>query len=156
TGIDNNGVSNLFASCGGGGEETLDEAKRRAPGTIKSRCRAGTADDFEYLATQAADVKRAQAPPLYHPAFPGVSGPGVATVIVVPDGGPQNPMPLPSDGTLRTVCAFLDQRRLLTTELYVIPPTYLRVEVQGEVVAADSADLAEVNNEIEATLLTYF
>jgi uncharacterized phage protein gp47/JayE len=82
--------------------------------------------------------------------------PGVVTVIVVPDGGSANRMPVPSDGTLRTVCAYLDQRRLLTTELYVIPPTYQRVEVQGEVVSTDSADLAEVNTAIEETLLTYF
>jgi predicted phage baseplate assembly protein len=155
-GIDGNGVSNLFASSGGRDEETLDEAKRRAPGAIKSRCRAVTADDFEYLARQAADVKRAKALPMFHPDFPGVGLPGVVTVIVVPDGGAANPMPVPSDGTLRTVCAYLDQRRLLTTELYVMSPTYQRVEVQGEVVSTDSADLAEVNTAIEETLLKYF
>jgi uncharacterized phage protein gp47/JayE len=74
----------------------------------------------------------------------------------VPDGGPDNPMPMPSDGTLRTVCAYLDQRRLLTAEVYVIPPTYQRVIVQGQVTATDSADLAEVNDAIESALLTYF
>jgi predicted phage baseplate assembly protein len=156
TGIDASGLSNLFASSGGRDEETLADAKARAPRAIKSRCRAVTADDYEYLATQVADVKRAKALPLFHPDFPGISVPGVVTVIVVPDGGPDNPMPMPSDGTLRTVCAYLDRRRLLAAELYVIPPTYQQVTVSGQVTAADSADLAELTDAVEQALLTYF
>ena len=80
--------------------------------------------------------------------------PGVVTVIVVPDGDAPNPTP--SEGTLRTVCAYLDQRRLLTTELYVIGPTYQQVEIHVEVIVNDNADLAEVNEGIDQTLLEYF
>ena len=121
-------------SYGGRDEETLDEAKQRAPAAIRARCRAVTADDFEYFAKQAANVARARALPLYHPAFPGVQVPGVVTVVVVPDSDLPNPMP--SEGTLRTVCAYLDQRRLLTTELYVVPPTYQEVSINVELTAA--------------------
>jgi predicted phage baseplate assembly protein len=153
TGIDQNKVANLLAAYSGRDEETLDEAKKRAPRSIKSRYRAVTAEDFEYLAMQASTIKRAKALPLYHPDFPGVKVPGVVTVIVVPDA--DGPAPMPSEGTLRTVCAYLDQRRLLTTELYVISPTYQRVEIRAEVVAGDSADLAEVKKGIEQTLLDY-
>ncbi len=46
--------------------------------------------------------------------------PGAVTVIVVPDG--DEPAPVPTEGTLRTVCALLDQRRLLTTEVFVVAP----------------------------------
>lgn len=153
-GIDENSVGNLQAAYSGRDEETLAEAKKRAPRAIKSRCRAVTAEDYEYLAMQAANIKRAKALPLFHPGFPGVKVPGVVTVIVVPDADVPNPMP--SEGTLRTVCAYLDQRRLLTTELYVIKPTYQRVEIQGEVIVNGNADLAEVNERIEKTLLDYF
>src|SRR5262249_11532907 len=123
-GIDDSHVGNLLPSAGGREEETLDNAKKRAPAAVKSRCRAVMADDFEYLATQVADVVRAKALPLFHPDFPGVRVPGVVTVIVVPDGGGANPKPVPSEGILRSVCAYLDQRRLLTAEVCVIPPTY--------------------------------
>jgi predicted phage baseplate assembly protein len=153
-GVDDNAVSNLLAAHDGRDEETLEEAKKRAPRAIKSRCRAVTAEDYEYLAMQASTIKRAKALPLFHPDFPGVKVPGVVTVIVVPDGDARNPMP--SQGTLRTVCAYLDQRRLLTAELYVIGPTYQRVEVRGEVIVSDSADLAEVKEGIEQTLQAYF
>src|SRR5205823_3557080 len=118
------------------------------------RCRAVTAEDFEYFAMQAATIKRARALPLMHPDFPGVKVPGVVTVIVVPES--DAPAPLPSEGTLRMVCAYLEQRRLLTTELYVIKPSYQRVEMRGEVILSDNADPAEVRQGIEETLLTYF
>ena len=153
-GVDANQVANLLAADSGRDEETLDDAKQRAPRSIKSRCRAVTAEDFEYLAMLAANIKRAKALPLFHPDFPGVKVPGVVTVIVVPDGDAPNPTP--SDGTLRTVCAYLDQRRLLTTELYVIRPTYQHVEIHVEVIVNDNADLAEVYEGITQTLLAYF
>ena len=154
TGIDSANVKNLFAAYGGSDEETLDDAKARAPQALRSRDRAVTKPDFEYLAMQAGNVARAFAMPLVHPSFPGVQVPGVVTVIVVPDS--TDPSPLPSDGTLRTVCAYLNVRRLLTTELYVIPPTYQKVMVHAEVIAENSADLAEVTNAVQAALTDYF
>ena len=59
-GIDDNAVGNLQAAYSGRDEETLDEAKQRAPLAIKSRCRAVTAEDYEYLAKQAANIRRRQ------------------------------------------------------------------------------------------------
>ena len=153
-GVDDNNIANLLPAYSGRDEETLDEAKKRAPRAIRSRCRAVTAEDFELLAMEASSIKRAKALPLYHPDFPGVNVPGVVTVIVVPDG--DGPSPMPSEGTLRTVCAYLDQRRLLTTELYVIKPSYQRVEIRSEVIVEDNGDLAEVKQGIEQALLDYF
>jgi predicted phage baseplate assembly protein len=153
-GIDENGLTNFQPAVGGRDEESLEEAKRRAPQTLKNKCRAVTAEDFEALAKQAATIKRAKALPLFHPAFPGIKVPGVVTVIVVPDS--EAPNPLPSEGTLRTVCAYLNQRRLLTTELYVIAPTYRQVHIEAEVIAANNADLGEVKTGIERSLLDYF
>src|SRR6266571_1676534 len=153
-GIDDGKVSNLLAAVGGRDEETLREAQLRVPRAVRSRCRAVTAEDFEVLATQAGNVKRAKALPLTHPSFPGVEVPGVVTVIVVPDS--EDPKPTPSEGMLRNVCAYLNQARVLTTELYVMPPTYQQVHVRAQVVAEDNADLADVKTTIEQTLLGYF
>lgn len=153
-GIDDNAVVNVMPSYGGRDEESLAAAKRRAPGALRSRCRAVTGDDFEYFALQAANVARARALPLHHPAYPGVAVPGAVTVVVVPDS--PEPDPLPSDGMLRTVCAYLDQRRLLTTEVYVVAPTYQLVTVTVEVTVTDGADLAQVHAGVSASLLSYF
>jgi predicted phage baseplate assembly protein len=153
-GIDENAVVNLVASYGGRDEETLDQAKQRAPAAIRTRCRAVTSDDFEFFATQAANIARAKALPLRHPDFPDVAVPGVVSVVVVPDSAEDQPRP--SEGTLRTVCAYLDQRRLLTTEVYVAPPTYQDVSVDVDLVAEESADLAQVQRDVEKTLRDYF
>jgi predicted phage baseplate assembly protein len=106
SGIDENGVTNLRPAHSGREEESLEEAKLRAPREIQSKCRAVTSEDFEHLAMEAANIKRAKALPLFHPQFPGVKVPGVVTVIVVTDS-PED-QPLPSEGTLRTVCAYLN------------------------------------------------
>lgn len=153
-GIDENGITNLRAAHSGRGEETLKEAKLRAPRSIKSKCRAVAEEDFEFLAMEAANIKRAKTLPLYHPSFPDVKVPGVVTVVVIPDS--DAPAPMPSEGTLRTVCAYLNQRRLLTAELYVIRPTYRKVEVRVQVIAENNADLAEVKEGVGEALLNYF
>jgi predicted phage baseplate assembly protein len=153
-GVDDATVGNVFAAYGGVDEERLDEAKKRAPQAIRSRGRAVTAEDFEQLARGVAGIRRARALPLVHPDFPGVSVPGVVTLVVVPDG--TGPAPVPSEGTLRTVCACLDGKRLLTTELVVVAPTYVSLEVRVEAVCLQGADLAELKVSIEQSLTQYF
>ena len=59
---------------------------------------------------------------------------------------------MPSPGLLRTVCAYLDPRRLITTELYVIAPTYVPVAITLEVLAQPDADTATVEQAVEAAL----
>ncbi|MEZ4235276.1 MAG: hypothetical protein R3F59_03785 [Myxococcota bacterium] len=72
------------------------------------------------------------------PALPAVAGldltfeaPGVVSVVVVPDAG-ADPLPpgtelLPTPSMLRAVCGWLDQHRLVTTEVHVVPPQYCRL-----------------------------
>lgn len=156
TGIEAGAVANLQAAHSGRDEETLDEAKKRAPSSLRSRDRAVTAADFEYLATQAASIKRAKALPGLHPDFPDLRLPGIVSVVVVPDAEPANLAPMPSDGTLRSVCRYLDERRLLTTEVFVLKPQYKTVEVQADIVALDTADAAKVHEDIVTTLGDYF
>lgn len=154
-GIDSGAVSNLFAAAGGSDEETLDAARTRAPQALKARERAVTPGDFEMLALSAANIARARALPLHHPAFPGVEVPGVMSVIVVPDLD-GDPAPMPTEGTLRAVCAHLDQRRLLTTELYVLPPTYVDVTVAADLVVRADYDLLAVQGAVTAALERWF
>jgi predicted phage baseplate assembly protein len=145
-------VLNYEAATGGTDEETVANARLRASLALQSRNRAVTGDDFVYLATQApgANVARAFALPLYHPDFPGGQVPGVITVIVVPDS--EAPNPTPNQTTLKAVCAWLDQHRLLTSELYVTGPVYRKVRVSVQIVVAGGSDLATVKNAASAAL----
>jgi predicted phage baseplate assembly protein len=153
-GIDDNAVANLRAATGGSNEESLEHAKQRAPAQLKSRCRAVTADDFAFLARQAGPIARAHALPRAHPSFPGIEIPGAVTVVIVPDG--DAPDPTPSEGTIRSVCAYLSERKLITTELFVVRPTYAEVCVTADIVVDNEADLAAVQDNVDASLTTYF
>jgi predicted phage baseplate assembly protein len=151
-----NTVTNVQPATGGTDEETLADAKLRAGMALQSNNRAVTAQDFEYLATQApgANVKRACALPLFHPNFPMGQIPGVVTVIVVPNSPAPNPTP--NETTLEAVCQYLDAHRLLTSELYVVGPVYRIIKVQAQLVVSPSFDLATVKNNTQAALTKFF
>jgi predicted phage baseplate assembly protein len=152
-GVDTGALNMPFAAYGGSDEETLQSAMNRAPEALKSQNRAVTCEDYEMLAKQAGPIARAKALPLYDPNFPGMLVPGVVSVIVVPDVA--SPEPMPSPGLLRTVCAYLDQRRLIATELNVIAPTYVPVTITLQVLAQPDADTAAVEQAVESALTTY-
>jgi predicted phage baseplate assembly protein len=171
-GIDSGKIGNPFAASGGLGEELLSEAERRARLALRARERAVTPEDFELLSEQAGNVRRAKALPLAHPQFPGTQVPGAITVIVVPDDKPDpapgapavaetledfvGSAPTPSDGLLRTVCEYLDARRLLTTEVFVVAPRYVPLKIQAQVVVEDDADPGAVRQAVEIALAKYF
>jgi predicted phage baseplate assembly protein len=161
-------VTNFRPSVGGGDQETIESARSRAPREIRSRSRAVTADDFEFLAQQTPGgrIRRAKALPLRHPtieperpagaglAATAVPVPGVVTVIVVPDSTDAQPMP--SEETLNLVWRWLDGHRLITTEVYVAAPKYRKVEIEVRVIAKPTADSGIVERELKLRLLDYF
>jgi predicted phage baseplate assembly protein len=149
-------VTNFRASSGGKDEESVEEAKERGPMELKTRQRAVTAEDFEFLAKQTPGVRvrRALALPLFHPDFPKCNMPGVVSVIIVPES--KDTKPLPSEGMMKTVCAHLNRHRLLTNEVYVLPPEYVKVKVDAQVIAKPNADAAAVKRELNQNLNTYF
>ena len=151
-----NGAINIQPATGGTDEETVADAKLRAPLALQSQGRAVTDDDFVYLATQApgANVARALALPLYHPDFPNGQIPGVVTVVVVPNSPAPNPTP--NQTTLQAVGAYLDVHRLLTCEVYVVGPVYRKVKVEVQLIVDNGSDLATVQNAVVAALDTFF
>lgn len=147
-------VTNARSASGGADQESVADAKRRAPSALAARGRAVTAADFETLTLEApAPVKRAKALALRHPSFPNVAVPGAVTVIVVPDI-PGN-APMPSEATLQLVCQYLNQHRLITTEVFAVGPTYRKVRITGEIVARGDADLATVTQAVSAQLVSW-
>jgi hypothetical protein len=125
-------VANPLRATGGADTETIEAALERMPGELRRRDRAVTAGDFRELAlaTPGAAVGRAECLPRFHAPTLTPERPGMVTVVVWPTEDPKHPdAPLPDRQLLRRVCAWLDERRLVTTELYVVPPTYREVAV---------------------------
>jgi predicted phage baseplate assembly protein len=131
-GLDGVTVTNPLPTRGGSAAETLTEALERIPGELRRRDRAVTSGDFRELAlaTPGAAIGRAETLPRWHPKVPGVEAAGVVTVVVWPQEDLRHPTaPMPDRDQIRAVCRWLDDRRLVTTELYVVPPTYRAVSV---------------------------
>lgn len=144
-----NGVVNYVKGSGGRDAEQLDDAKIRARKELSIRSRAVTSDDFSWIALQTPGVRVARAipVPLRRPLLPTQSNPvpvancgpalssksaglanfvaaGAVSVVVVPDE--QGPEPAPTPSFLNAVCRQLDRHRLVTTEVYVVPPQFVR------------------------------
>ncbi len=112
--------------------------------------------DFKDLAEQVSGVARAEPLPLLHPDAPTVLSAGVVSVAVFPDTDLRDPnAPLPDLGLLRRVAQFLDDRRLVTTELYVIPPEYVRIAVSVGVQVKDGYQVDAVRRWVELILRQY-
>ncbi|MCU0888804.1 MAG: putative baseplate assembly protein [Rubritepida sp.] len=123
---------NSLPAEGGRDAETIPEAEARIPQVLRHNDRAVAAEDFTDLArgTPGRPVGRAHVLPRHLPAQRADGVPGAVTVIVLPAHDPVTPdTPTPDREMLRAVCAHLEPRRLVTTELHVIPPEYVAVDV---------------------------
>ncbi|MFI9330149.1 putative baseplate assembly protein [Kitasatospora sp. NPDC052868] len=146
-------VVNREAARGGVAGETIDNAKLRAPQTLRMQERAVTAEDYEIIARQAApSVRRVRCLPDRD------AGPGAVRVLVVPDAVADEgdrlrfEQLIPSDQVLARIAGTLDERRLIGTRLVVEPPVYQGVTV----VARLSAPAAEADRVRDAALGALF
>jgi predicted phage baseplate assembly protein len=144
-------VRNAGPATGGSDEEAIDETKRRAPEVLRTRDRAVTAQDYEYLAREATtDVRKARCLPErlfreFDPLPPGarIGDPwtfgglnrnrGNVNVIIIPDAPPAQPTPRPSAELLREVSDHLDARRVVGISLGVTGPRYLPINARAKV-----------------------
>lgn len=126
-------VDNIKPAAGGKEAETLDKAKQRARNDLKKVCRAVTNEDYEYLASNVPGVARIKPLPGYHPGHDD-KVPGIVTIIVVPKNLNIDSEVKVSPGLIKTVYSYLEKKRLLATELFVIPPEFEKVSVIANVV----------------------
>jgi predicted phage baseplate assembly protein len=130
-------VTNFRAASGGKDSETIEEAQKRARRSLIQPNRTVTSEDFEKLtlATPGLRIGRVKALPNYHPDFPGIEMPGAVTVVAVPwtlPGLGKRP-PAASPGFLKTIENYLGSKRILTTNLHIVEPFYVKIHVQATV-----------------------
>ena len=145
-------VTNPLPGRGGRNGGSLDLARQRAMQELRTRHRAVTVEDFEYLAMQASiRVGRAKC--------------------LVPDGGPITVFVLsacdnpegqlsvrdvaPTTELLDEVHTYLDRRRLLGCVVEVKPAPLLEVTVEVTVETFARSSLGRVQRDIEAALYRY-
>ena len=129
------------ATTRGADAEPLAEAEARIPSMIRHGGRAVTAADYKELALRTPGVAlgRVEVLERFKPQQRRDGVPGVVSVMVMPARlGTALPAPRPDRPTLETVHAWLDERRPLTTELYVIGTDYVPIGVSAAVELVDS------------------
>ena len=154
-------VANRRPAWGGMDAESLESAMMRAPLLLRSRERAVTEGDFEFLAMQALPSSIGRVKCLQpRPADEGRVVPGQVYVLVVPR------VPRPSDyldpnqlelkkEDMDLLSAFMDERRLLTTRVSVREPAYTWVSVKAMLRPAPGANRVDLENEILRRLYAY-
>ena len=143
-------VTNPLAATGGADRETIDEAKARAPYTIKSRDRAVTSEDYEMLALRAStQLARAR-------CVPDRTNRGHVTLALVPKGelrGDELTRRLvPSNEVLRFVKRYLDDRKLVGTVLNVVRPRYKDVSLRVVLIRRSVGTSDRLRRDIEHKL----
>lgn len=135
--------------------EAIPDALERAFEAVRARERAVLADEFVglVLATRP-EVVRAHA--VVRPATGGLfPDETMIDVTVLPDA-PADPAPVPSPELLSEVFALLDERRLVTTRVVVVPPAYRGVVVETSVVAVTGLiDPAPLRRRVEEAVRTF-
>ncbi|WP_224360828.1 putative baseplate assembly protein [Hyalangium versicolor] len=151
-------LSNPLPARGGAPAESISEALERVPAEFRRHDRAVTRSDFQELAlaTPGANVGRAECLSLFHPPTRELRAAGVVSVVVWPREDRQHPnAPMPDRTLLRSVCRWLDARRLITTELWVIPPTYRKVAVAVGLQVKAGYGIEAVSRWVELVLRQY-
>jgi predicted phage baseplate assembly protein len=148
-------VVNREAARGGVDAETVEEAKVRAPITLRAQERAVTLRDYEELARRAAP-ETARITCLE--GEEGEHGAYAVRVLVVPQAVPDPGGRLrfeqlvPGDGLLRRITRHLDERRLIGTRLAVGPPFYQGVTVVATLHAFRGVDTDRVRRQAHDAL----
>lgn len=149
-------VRNREPAKGGKDAEDLENAKIRVPGYLRSLGRAVTASDFEYLTYEAAPGQVGRAYCLQPP----LTNRGEIKMLVIPHvprlQGFVSPESLELPTDLReTIQAYLDERRLLSTQLEVLQPAYQWVETEVRFRASQHCDFEKTREAVEARLFEF-
>jgi predicted phage baseplate assembly protein len=151
-------VDQPFAATGGAGRESLDALRARAWTLAGTVDKAVTLADFERLAlaTPGVPVARAHAVAGLWPELPCYPAPGLVAVVVVPHC--RLPAPMPGRALLEAVRAWLEPRRLVTSEVRVIAPRYRAVGVRAtlHLAAEAEAGAAAVLRQAEDAIRRFF
>ncbi|MEU6406409.1 putative baseplate assembly protein [Streptomyces sp. NPDC046985] len=149
------GVVNREAARGGVDGETVEEAKVRAPITLRAQERAVTLRDYEELARRAAPetarIACLEGEESEHGAY-AVRVLVVPQAVADPGGRLRFEQLVPGDGLLERITRYLDERRLIGTRLAVGPPYYQGVTVVATVHAFRGVDADRVRREAHDAL----
>lgn len=146
---------NPLPTWGGADGQTVGEAEREIPRVMRHANRAVSDEDFRDIvwSTPGVELGRVEVLPLFDPSSGAPSpAPGVVTVLVIPIDVTYSGAPVPDQFFLRAVCAYLEPRRVLTTEVHVRGPQYVGISVSIGIDVVPGRDVANVREQVRAAI----
>jgi predicted phage baseplate assembly protein len=146
-------VTNPRPAVGGVDQETLESTRDRAAMEIRTRYRAVTVEDFEFLAGEASPrVARVVCVP--------PNGDGLVRVHILPRVQPADRKLevhelTPDQALLATVCGHLEERCLIGTNVQVVPVKLRGVSVAVRLQASPKSDVDRVEQDVSRALYVY-
>jgi hypothetical protein len=130
-------------------EAALKSATRQTIVELRQRYRAVTIEDFEQLVledwnrsqtTPDRIVKRVRCLPQRNleASATSVTAAGHVSIVVIPHT-PNVPQPKPTESLRADLWAFLDERRLLTTQHHIVDPKYIPLKIRARLYLEDGA-----------------
>lgn len=144
-------------ATGGADAELLREAEQRIPSLLRHRERAVTASDYQQLAAETPGVKlgRVEVLPRFKP-LQQTTVLGVVSVMVIPSVSTlRPPNPRADRSVLTSVYNYLDVRRPVGTELYVVGCDYVPVGLSVSVNVAEGFGHETVLYQVSDALYSY-
>jgi predicted phage baseplate assembly protein len=145
-------VTNTAAARGGVDPQSIESLRSRSAPEIRTRYRAVTTEDFEFLATEATpQVARA------HRLIDGLPG---VSLQILPRVDPADryltiDQLSPDEALLDEVHRYLDRRKLVGTPVRLLPMRFRGVSVVVNLEVAPRADVGRVEREVLRALYLY-
>ncbi len=148
-------------SSGGADNETLHHALGRVRELLNESSRAVTAEDYRTAAMRTPGIRIADAAaiPFFDEQSSEVSedkAPDSVSLVVIPYSAER--FPIPDERFLSAVRGYIENYRLITTNLKVIPPVYIRIDISAELICGTrevQQVVSRVGKELENTLSVY-
>jgi predicted phage baseplate assembly protein len=146
-------VTNPRPAVGGVDAESVEAVRQRAALEVRTRYRAVTADDFEFLAAEATPrVARAVCGPS---ADSGAVVVRVIPLVFDPDRYLGYEELLPGDELLAEVGAYLDERRLIGTTVHLLPGRFRGLTAVVDIQVDPWSDPTRVELDVAHALYRY-
>ena len=151
-------VQQSLPAEGGEDAETLAQAEARIPALYRHRDRSVTEEDYKRLAAETPGVRlgRVEVLPRFKPHQRRSDVPGVVSVMTLPFRSVSRaPNPRPDRPLIERVHAYLNSRRPLTTELYVIGCEYVPIALSVGITIGDGFGRDTVINDVREALRSF-
>ena len=154
-------VTNPVRTWGGANAETVEDGEKQISRYLQHRDRLVNKSDFQAIAwrTPGVSIGRIDVLPAFHPLLspsePG-DAPGVVTLLVLPSYDPDHPgAPVPSQSFLNAIGAYLEPRRLVTTEVFLLGPDYVDVWLAVGITVVAGASIRDVTDAVKSALTQF-